>query len=116
MGYRDLAEAAAAGVVGTPVWNARQDRFMATSKNITMNLDANEYTIKLEGLDADVARILATAAPAVLDRTGMTRGPVSTSSSTSSAAPSSSGVPSTPPVTPTGPSSGAGTAYEDSIC
>ncbi|MBI4086547.1 hypothetical protein HY416_01040 [Candidatus Kaiserbacteria bacterium] len=53
-------------------WRRAQDRFMAASKNLTMNLDANEYVIDirgLENLDPETARAIMAGASRVFTGT-----------------------------------------------
>jgi len=68
LGYKDASEARQAiknKTLTQDQLNTARDRFMAASENISMNLDANEYTFKVEfdGLDPDV---IQAAAPALL--------------------------------------------------
>lgn len=50
----------------TQEWAQARDRFMAASENIKMNLDAHEYTLRIEGLTPDAAAVIAQYAPAML--------------------------------------------------
>lgn len=71
LGYKNAAGARRAvsnGTITQDDLNRARDRFMAASENLRMTVDANEYTIKLEGLDKldpDVVNALAQLAPMV---------------------------------------------------
>ncbi len=61
----ELNEALRNGMITRDDVTRARREFMAASDNITMNLGANEYTLKLEG-DAEVLKALAAASPAIL--------------------------------------------------
>lgn len=76
LGYTNIKAARTAiskGQLGQDDLNRARDRFMAASDNIKMNLDANEYTIKVEGLDPETIKALAQVAPAFMAATNRDR-------------------------------------------
>ncbi len=67
MGYtvEEMKAALKNGTISQSDINAARDRFMAASDNINMNLNSNEYNIRLMGADAETLRELAKNSPAV---------------------------------------------------
>ncbi len=72
-GAKDARQAINDGRLTQADLNEARDRFMAASDNIKMNLDANEYRIKLEGLeklDPNVAQAILTLGPVLARMAG----------------------------------------------
>lgn len=70
-GAKQAREAINNGTFTQADLNEARDRFMAASDNIKMNLDANEYRIKLEGLenlDPDLVKAIVTIGPLLASR------------------------------------------------
>lgn len=76
LGYTSLKgvrQAISKGLITQEDFNKARDRFMAASDNIKMNLDANEYTVRIDGLDPDIAKALAAVAPMLLGTMGQNK-------------------------------------------
>lgn len=76
LGYKTMSAVRTAiskGKLSQEDLNRARDRFLATSDNIKMNLDSNEYNIRLEGIDPETIREVAKNAPAIAAALGATR-------------------------------------------